>query len=111
MFSSEVDEVSSTESLSWLASSVSSELLAFIITHSMEAAFPRRLISAPPPTPPYLMNYDCNGVSLTLTIRSNLFWLLIIASDRFFEPPTPPHPTLASFVFIVIDQIMIRYDF
>ena len=57
----------------------------------------RRLISMgscfpSPPDSPFFLNYDWNGIFKTLTIHSNLFWLLMITSDNFVDtPPLPPH--------------------
>ena len=94
---SEVYEVSTTESLSWLSSTVSSRLWAFGGTHDMEAAFPQRILSVSL-NPPYLLNHYCNGIFPTLTIHSNPFWLLMISSNRFIDPPS----LSASFILILI---------
>ena len=65
------------------------KLWAFGTNRGMEAALPRRLLFIPP-NPPYLLNYYWNGRLLTLTIHSNIFWSLIIASDNLIDIPTSP---------------------
>ena len=52
-----------------------------------------------PQNSPYLLDYYWNGIVLTLTIHSNILWLLIITSYQFIDkaPPHLPPPFLLSY--------------
>ena len=79
MLSFEGSEVSSTESLSWLSSTIPSEVWAFFIPHVMEAAFLWIMITIPPEKPlPFELR-----LKWQVSNTNNLFKSVLIYNDLF----------------------------